>query len=414
MPVRSAFARLRELQQGIPTPPGLEPVQLHLGESRLQAAEAGVTPLADPYGWSRYPPLGGTAELREAYCGWLERRFGVREILDRRALAIEPTPGTKQAVATALARSVQRVRVSGEAAVVMPNPFYPTYHAATVAAGARPVFYAPGDGAASVAAAVAAAGERVAAVVVCNPGNPCGGILSDTFLQDVAKAAVDADALLLVDECYTDLWAGWPPTGYLSLVERNAVEPGRFLVLHSLSKRSAAPGLRSGFAAGDPETVADYAYHNRVCGVSSPLPVCAAAARLWQDDAHVERARRALARNWELADRILGTVPRYRRADAGFFLWLPVDDDEATALRLWRDHALSVMPGRYLGAVGRDGVNPGADHVRIALVHEERLMLEALVRVREGMTPRTGGGEQAVPHRATGRFTIPDSKDTSL
>jgi aspartate/methionine/tyrosine aminotransferase len=207
----------------------------------------------------------------------------------------------------------------------------------------------------------------------------------------VAKAAADADALLLVDECYTDLWAGRPPTGYLSLVERNAVEPGRFLVLHSLSKRSAAPGLRSGFTAGDPETVADYAYHNRVCGVSSPLPVCAAAARLWQDDSHVLRAREALARNWELADGILGTVPRYRRADAGFFLWLPVDDDEATARRLWRDHALSVMPGRYLGAVGHDGVNPGAGHLRIALVHEEPLMLEALVRLRDGMTPPPAG-----------------------
>ncbi|MFD6422864.1 aminotransferase class I/II-fold pyridoxal phosphate-dependent enzyme [Streptomyces sp. NPDC060198] len=397
-PLASAFARLRALNDGVPAPAGLVPVQLHLGESRLGTGGVDGTLLADPDGWTRYPPLGGTPALRTAYTGWLRRRFGAGPLLDGRALAVEPTPGTKQALATALALAVERVRSAGGGAaervggaegrpvVVLPNPFYPTYHAATAAVGARPVFYDPRGGPAALEDAVATAGGAIAAVIVCDPGNPRGELLATEFLDAATRASVTADALLLVDECYTDLWLARPPAGYLALVRRGAVRPERFLVLHTLSKRSGAPGLRSGFAAGDPGTVADYARHNQACGVPTPLPVCAAAARLWDDDAHVERARAELAANWALADRVLAGVAGYRRADAGFFLWLPVGDDEAAARALWRDQALTVMPGRYLAAGGPDGTNPGAGHLRVALVHDEPLMREALHRLRAGLT----------------------------
>ncbi|WP_333737388.1 aminotransferase class I/II-fold pyridoxal phosphate-dependent enzyme [Streptomyces sp. IBSBF 2806] len=386
-PSASAFARLHTLQHGVPTPPGLDPVQLHLGEARLDGG-LDPAPLADAAGWERYPRLGGTDELRRAYQDWLARRFGVRTGLADGRLAVEPTPGSKQAVAVAVARAVANRPEGGPKAVVMPNPFYPTYHAATLASAARPVYYgAAGDVADGVAAAVETADAPVAAVLVCSPGNPRGDVLTEDALRSVAKTAAAAGAVLVVDECYTDLWCDRPPPGFLTLVEQGTVEPGRFLVLHSLSKRSGAPGLRSGCAAGDPDTVAEYAHYNRSCGVSTPAPVCAAAAALWRDETHVRRSRRALARNWELADELLAAVPGYRRAPAGFFLWLPVDDDETTARRLWHEHALSVMPGRYLAADQPDGRNPGAGHLRIALVHPEPVMRAALLRLRDALRP---------------------------
>jgi N-succinyldiaminopimelate aminotransferase len=380
---RSAFDRMRRLLHGVSPPVELDPIQLHLGESRLAPRDLDLTPLADLDGWTRYPPLGGTPELRAAYIGWLERRFGVRQGLADGRIAVEPTPGTKQAVATAIALAVARARGDGDPVVIMPNPCYPTYGAATEAAGARPVFYTIGDArdAAPVAAAVETAGGRAAAIIVCNPGNPQGEILSAGTLVDVAKQTAAAQALLIVDECYTDLSFGRTPPGHLSLVAEHLVDPGSFLVLHTLSKRSGTPGLRSGFAAGDPGTVAAYANYNRACGVSTPQPVSAVAAALWADDGHVAEVQAALARNWRLADTLLAGMPHYRRADAGFFLWLPVADDEETAVRLWRDHALSVMPGRYVASDGPDGLNPGAGHVRIALVHEEPRMRAALTRL---------------------------------
>jgi N-succinyldiaminopimelate aminotransferase len=393
----SPFARLRALLRDCAPPAGLEPVALHLGEPRLVSPPLDAASLADPQGWSRYPPLGGTAELRDAYTGWLGRRFAVGASLRDGRVAIEPTPGTKQAVSVAIMLAAAEAAghgapgAPGSPAVVMPNPCYPSYYAAAAAARARPVFYRAGDTdhAAAVAAAVRAAGPPVAAVIVCNPGNPQGDIIGPAALRAIGEITRAAGAVLLADECYTDLSTGRDITGYLPVAERDHAAARSFLVLHSLSKRSGAPGLRSGFMAGDPALVGGYADYNRACGVSLPGPVCAASAALWADDLHVGLLRSALARNWEIADSLLAGLPGYRRAAAGFFCWLPVADDEWSARELWRRHAVSVMPGRYLAAADADGVNPGGGHLRIALVHGEDTTREALTRLRAHLSART-------------------------
>jgi aspartate/methionine/tyrosine aminotransferase len=386
----NAFARLRALLADVPVPAGLEPVALHLGECRPEVPEIDPAPLADAEGWTRYPVPGGTAELREAYADWLRRRFRVLCRLDGDRLAIEPTPGSKQAIAVAIALAVAGIRArsgGADAAVVLPNPFYPTYHAATLAVGARPVCYPAGgvDTVSAIADAVYAGGGSVALVVLCNPGNPYGDVAPDDDLLKIARITAEAGAVLLVDECYADLAFARPFPGFLSLLDQ-APDGARFLVLHSLAKRSAAPGLRSGFAVGDPSTVAAYAEYNRSCGVSPPLPVCAVAAALWRDDDHVDRLRSLISRNRDLADAILTGLPGYRRPEAGLFVWLPVDDDEAAARELWRRQALSVMPGRYLGVSDATGVNPGAGHLRVALVHRPEPMRAALLRLRRALT----------------------------
>ena len=387
-----AFARLRALLADVPSRPGAPPVDLHVGECRLGAPTELLAPLHDLDAWTHYPPLGGTAALRAAYRGWLGRRFGV----DPDAVGVEPTPGTKQAVAVLLARAVARTRTrTGGAApaVVLPNPSYPTYLAGTGLAGARSVLYpvSGGDPVAAVAAAVRSAvrtGGPVAAVVVCHPGNPRGDVLDAAALRAVADLAAAVDALLVVDECYVDLAGGAPPAGYLGAVGAGA---GPFAVLHSLSKRSAVPGLRSGFVAGDPATVADYAAYNRSCGVSQAHPVCAAAAALWADDAHVERVRGLLTDSWDTADAVLGDLPGYHRPPAGFFLWLPVPDDEAATRRLWRDHSVSVMPGRYLAAADATGANPGTGHLRVALALPPHVLVPALSALRTAVLTTTEG-----------------------
>jgi aspartate/methionine/tyrosine aminotransferase len=385
-PTRSAFDRLRELLAEVSPPAALPSIELQLGESRLQSGLLDAALLADAVGWTRYPPLGGTSELRAAYSQWLGRRFGAEAGLSAGRIAIEPTPGTKQAIAVEIALAVAAARSHDRPAVIVPNPFYPTYWAATQAVGARAVCYPVSDdmGAATVMTAVEAAGGQAAAIIICNPGNPRGQILPADALRDIGKIAAASGAVLIVDECYTDLTFGRRAPGYLAVTEE-AGSLGPYVVLHSLSKRSGAPGLRSGFIAGDPDTVAKYARYNRDCGVSAALPVNAAAVALWSDDAHVARAQALLSENWDLADSLLGDVPQYHRAAAGFFLWLPVGDDEAAARVLWQQHALRVMPGRYLGTETEDGPNPGIGHLRIALVHKEGLMREALTRLRDAV-----------------------------
>ena len=388
-PAGNAFARLQSLLDELPPATGQPVIALHLGETRLGDPTSLLTPLSELDQWTRYPPLAGTPELREAYSGWLRRRFGIQACLDEARVAIEPTPGTKQAVATCIALAVTRARVRGVKApvVMLPNPFYPTYVTATDAAGAQALFYDLNDAdlLASLACRLDQAGDSVAALVLCNPGNPLGNVLPPSTLISLSHMAFHAQATLLVDECYTDLVRHSPPPGYLSLVGADAVAPCAFVVLHSLSKRSAAPGLRSGFIAGDPSTVAAYAGFNRSCGVSLAWPVCAASAALWQDETHVQRQQQALQRNWDLADDYLAEVPGYRRAEAGFFLWLAVGDGEVAARRLWTEQGLRVMPGRYLCHEDVEGSNPGQGFVRLALVHQETTMRQALLRLRAGL-----------------------------
>ncbi|MEV4018542.1 aminotransferase class I/II-fold pyridoxal phosphate-dependent enzyme [Nonomuraea angiospora] len=389
----SAFDRLRALLAGISAPAGVTPIPLHLGEARLVTPPVDGRLLGDVTGWTRYPPLGGTPELRAAYTGWLERRFGAHlgAAVREGSLAIEPSPGTKQAVAAAIALAVSAGVRSPAPAVVLPNPFYPTYHAAVRAAGGRAIFY----GHASEVAAAVAARRDVAAVVVCSPGNPRGETHAPDRVRAISAATRAAGALLIVDECYIDLVHGASAGGGF-LASGLAGEAGRFLVLHSLSKRSGMPGLRSGFVIGDPASVTAYANHNRTCGVSLAAPVCAVAARLWADDAHVARLRSAVSANWDVADELLGDLAGYRRAEAGFFLWFPVRDDEEAARLLWRAEAVTAMPGRYLGAATDGGTNPGAGHLRIALVHAPDRTREALTRVRRVLAevgPTTTAGE---------------------
>ncbi|GLZ51903.1 aminotransferase class I/II-fold pyridoxal phosphate-dependent enzyme [Actinomycetospora sp. NBRC 106378] len=378
MTAPSAFARLRALLADVAPPDDVVPVALHLGECRLGTPDHLLAPVRDPAAWTSYPPLGGTGPLVAAYRDWLVRRFGGAGAA---RCAVEPTPGTKQASATLLALAVAAARDRGadRPAVLVPNPFYPTYLAATAAAGARAVLY-PASGVPSLAATVRST-PGLAAVVVCHPGSPGGEVHDPDVLRAVAAAAAEVGALLLVDECYVDLAAVDVP-GFLSAVEAG---PGPYAVLHTLSKRSGAPGLRSGFLAGDVDTVARYAEHNRSCGVSSAAPVCAAAAALWADDVHVTAMRAGLARAWDVADEVLGDLPGYRRPPAGIFLWLRLPgtaDDLDVARRLWRDHAVTVMPGRYLTAPGDRGADPGVGRVRLTLAVPTGTLRPALVALR--------------------------------
>jgi len=368
----AAFARLRELLSGVN--PALPPIPLHIGEVTCAAGYERVS--ADHSGWWHYPTLGGTAELRDAYARYLLRRFNIEP---GERVAFEATPGSKQAVSAAIALSVSRLSVSrpGRAAVsvALPNPFYPSYLAATQIFGACPVFYGAGT---DISRAVDGAETPVAAIVVCQPGVPCGTAMSATEFRQISALAARHDALLIVDECYLDFYIDDAIVSYLDVTCRPRCQ---YVVLHTLSKRSAAPGLRSGFMAGDPASVARYVEFNRSCGVSGSDATAAIAAALWDDDERVEALRQAVRRNSRAADEVLAGLVGYRSLRKGVFLWIPVRDDISVARSLWADCGVSVMPGSFLGCETRDG-NPGSNHVRISLAGDESATAEALQRVR--------------------------------
>ena len=83
-----------------------------------------------------------------------------------------------------------------------------------------------------------------------------------------------------------------------------------------------------------------------------------------------------------MADRILGGIEGYASPPAGFFLWLPVQDGEDAALKLWRETGVRVLPGAYLASEGH-GANPGASYIRVAMVADEPELERGLEELRD-------------------------------
>ncbi len=377
-----AFPRLRALLD--PHAPGAEPVPMAIGEPMhayppfiLDAMAAAAA------GWSKYPPIDGTAELRGAVSDWLARRYGVAVDPDRRILALN---GTREGLFMACLALCPETRNGARPAVLMPNPFYQCYAAAALAAGAEPVYVNADAGTGHLPDFEAVAPEvlaRTALVYLCSPANPQGAVADAGYWGRLLALAERHDFRILADECYCEIWRDAPPTGALEAAQAMGADPERVVAFHSLSKRSNLAGLRSGFCVGGPEAVAAMKRLRSYAGAPNPLPAQAAAAAAWRDEAHVAESRQLYLEKYALADAILGNLPGYAAPEAGFFLWLRVGDGEAAALRLWREAGVRALPGAYLSRRTAQG-DPGAAYLRVALVApaaQARTGLEAIARV---------------------------------
>ena len=230
--------------------------------------------------------------------------------------------------------------------------------------------------------------DQAALVYLCSPANPQGAVAPLDYLKQWLSLARKHDFVLAADECYAEIYPDAPPPGALEAARDLGGAVDHLMVFHSLSKRSSAPGLRSGFIAGDARLVARQAQLVNYGGVAMPLPILAAATRLWQDEAHVAENRARYRRSFDRAQEILGPIFGEIRPQGGFFLWLEVGDGERAAVELWRQAAVKVLPGGYMARAENNGENPGARYIRVAVILEPDEMAAALRRmapVLEGM-----------------------------
>jgi aspartate/methionine/tyrosine aminotransferase len=226
--------------------------------------------------------------------------------------------------------------------------------------------------------------RRTAAIYLCSPANPQGAVLPRATLARIVARARAAGAMIFADECYSEIWLGdAPPTGVLEVAGKNF---DGVVAFNSLSKRSSLPGLRCGFAAGDPDFLAAFMEFRNVAAPQVPAPVQHVAIEAYGDETHVDENRRLYRAKFDLADRILAGRYGYRRPGGGFFLWLDVrelGDDETAAREFWRRSGVRVVPGSYLGHTNDDGSNPGAGYIRAALVDDLASTEQALHRLAE-------------------------------
>jgi N-succinyldiaminopimelate aminotransferase len=362
------------------------PILMSLGEPQHQPPPLlAETLAAHAHEWNKYPPMAGTPELRQAFCDWLTRRYRLSGGALDPARHVLSVAGTKEGLYLLASLVVPRRKAGRRPVVLLPNPYYLVYNGAATMAGADAVFLdatAANGFLPDLAAIPRATLERTALFYLCSPANPQGTVADIEYLKEAIGLARHYDFVLAVDECYAEIYDLIPPPGALAACAALGEGFGRVVVFHSLSKRSSAAGLRSGFVAGDPDLIAPFAHLRDYGGCQLPLPVQAASAALWRDEGHVEENRARYRRKFDIAEAALAGRYGFYRPQGGFFLWLDVEDGEAAALRLWREAAVRVLPGGYTARAADGRSNPGARYIRIAVVHDEATLDAAFARIR--------------------------------
>jgi len=377
------FAKLQQLFSDLQPAAGKAAISLSIGEPQHESPAFVIeTIAANLQQLAKYPTSAGLPELRAAIANWLQRRYALSSVdPDSQVL---PVNGTREAL-FAFAQAV--VTPGTGAAVMSPNPFYQIYEGAALLAGARPHFIncTAANGLLPELASVTEEQWRQCQLLyLCSPGNPTGAVMSLQQLQEVIRLAREFDFVIASDECYSEIYfdEATPPAGLLQACAAMGDDEFRnCVVFHSLSKRSNLPGLRSGFVAGDARLLRAFLQYRTYHGCAMPIHHQLGSIAAWNDEQHV-RANRQLYRDKfaavlaELHSHLPVAAP-----DAGFYLWpeTPVSDLEF-ARRLYATENVIVLPGRFL-ARDANGVNPGENRVRMALVAPLAQCVEAAQRI---------------------------------
>ncbi|WP_170457380.1 aminotransferase class I/II-fold pyridoxal phosphate-dependent enzyme [Ruegeria arenilitoris] len=376
-----AFPRLRALLDH--HAPGGDVVHMTIGEPKHDFP-AWVTDVIveSAAGFQKYPPNEGSDALRGAIADWIDRRYGVRMDPETNIMALN---GTREGLYNAAMALCPEQKNGQQPIVLCPNPFYQVYMVASISVGAQP-YFVPATAATGHLPDYAGLPEevlnRTAVAYICSPANPQGAVASRDYWADLIRLAERYDFRIFADECYSEIYRDAPPTGILTVAQELGADPERITLFNSLSKRSNLAGLRSGLIAGGPESIKRVKQLRAYAGAPLPSPLQAAAARVWADEAHVQENRALYQEKYAIADQVFAGVQGYMPPEAGFFLWLPVEDGEQAALKLWQETGVRVLPGAYLSQ-GDPGQNPGKGFIRVAMVAPKTEMQRGLITLRD-------------------------------
>jgi aspartate aminotransferase len=199
-------------------------------------------------GFTKYTPVGGTDELKDAIITKMRRDNS----LEYKRSQVVVSCGAKHTLYN-LAQSL----LEAPDEVIIPAPYWVSYPDIVVLAGGQPVIVntLEEDGfkmkPEQLQAAITA---RTRAVVINSPSNPTGAAYSPAELKALAAVLLDKEILVISDDIYEKiLYADFPFTNIA------AVEPkmkDRTIVVNGVSKAYAMTGWRIGYAAGPEQIIA--------------------------------------------------------------------------------------------------------------------------------------------------------------
>ncbi len=363
------FEKLNDLLANITPNQTLVPITLTIGEPQFETPSFIQEELCNYTNLlNKYPKSAGEQALKDAQKSFVKKRFNI----DLDDLQIIPTFGTREVLF-----NFPQFLLSSKSNPTMAftNPFYQIYEGAAIATRSDIIhlnltkensFLAPIDKNTL---------RKCDLVIINYPNNPTSASANLEYLKSWVEASLKYDFVLINDECYSEIYYD---KGDPSLLEASKavgnVDFKNILVLNSISKRSSAPSLRSGFIAGDSKILKEYMLYRTYVGAASPLPLQMASTKAWMDEEHVEENRDRYRANFDIAKDILGITP----PRSTFYIWLEVEDDLEFTKRLYKEKNLKVLPGSFLS---RGEFK--SKHIRIALVENEQKTKEALLRIKD-------------------------------
>ena len=383
---RYPFQKLTDLLHGIQPNPRFSPINLSIGEPKHPTPEFIRKTLTENLGGlSNYPSTLGGPALREAIASWLKRRYGLSAIDPQRQVI--PVNGSREALFAFAQTAIDHSRPNP--IVVSPNPFYQIYEGAALLAGANPHFLntvTHNQFALSLEQLPESVWSHTQLIYVCSPGNPTGRVMTLDEWRQLFALSDRFGFIIAADECYSEIYFEEkdPPLGALqAAMHFQRDEFPRLVMFSSLSKRSNVPGMRSGFVAGNAGILEKFLLYRTYHGCAMSPPIHAASTAAWQEEDHVVENRRLYREKFEAVLKVLGNVLPAGMPQAAFYLWIhtPISDTDF-AQQLYHRYNVLVLPGSFL-AREANGVNPGKDYVRIALVANLAECLEAAGRIVE-------------------------------
>lgn len=390
------FERLKQLFQSVTPNPAFKPISLGIGEPKHATPEFIKTALSDALnGLAAYPATAGEPALREVFAAWLLKRY---TLTVNPATQVLPVNGSREALfaftqvivnptKTTISNGITQLPI-----VVCPNPFYQIYEGAAYLAGAEP-YYVNSDPARNFGVdwdkVPTEIWERTQMIFVCSPGNPAGAVMPLDEWEKLFTLSERYGFVIASDECYSEIYFqdGVPaPLGGLEAAAKLGRADFKNIVsFTSLSKRSNVPGMRSGFVAGDAAIMKQFALYRTYHGSAMSLVVQAASKAAWSDEEHVITNRALYRDKFMQVTPLLAEVLEVALPDAGFYLWAKIPaklklDDATFAKALLAQYNVTVLPGSYL-AREANGINPGDNFIRMALVATTEECVEAAQRI---------------------------------
>jgi N-succinyldiaminopimelate aminotransferase len=383
------FQRLGRLLADINTDASRHPIPLSVGEPKHTAPEFIVNLLSETAQIEKslgtYPATRGIPDLRQAISQWANNRYQLSTAPLDPDKNVLPVSGTREALFSFAQALINAWDTKPQ--VLIPNPFYQIYEGACLLSGAEPVFLNCNEDNAYLPdfrSITDDIWQKCQLLYLCSPGNPTGAVLDSDTLIFLIEKAQEHEFVIASDECYSEIYydESNPPTGLLqACCQAGLKNYTRCITFNSLSKRSNLPGLRSGFVAGDAEIIDQYLLYRTYHGAAMPLIHQIASTHAWQDEKHVIENRKIYRQKFDRVYSLLAESLPVTLPEAGFYLWpgTPGSDEDFTR-ELYRSQNVTVLPGTYLSRES-NGINPGQQRVRMALVAPLEDCIEAAERV---------------------------------